>query len=63
MKIIRNKYIPFKGFRAINLFGILFETEDLSEVSGSVTETVKATETAIIDGENEVPVRTFVSGT
>ena len=24
MKIIRNKYIPFKGFRAINLFGILF---------------------------------------
>ena len=24
MKIIRNKYIPFPGFRAINLFGILF---------------------------------------
>ena len=24
MKIIRNKYIPLKGFRAINLFGILF---------------------------------------
>lgn len=24
MKIIRNKIIPFKGFRAINLFGILF---------------------------------------
>lgn len=24
MKIIRNKYIPFKGFKAINLFGILF---------------------------------------
>ena len=24
MKIIRNKLIPFKGFRAINLFGILF---------------------------------------
>ena len=24
MKIIRNNYIPFKGFRAINLFGILF---------------------------------------
>ena len=24
MKIIRNKYIPFQGFRAINLFGILF---------------------------------------
>ena len=24
MKIIRNKYIPFQGFRAINLFGVLF---------------------------------------
>ena len=24
MKIIRNNYIPFQGFRAINLFGILF---------------------------------------
>lgn len=24
MKIIRNKIIPFKGFKAINLFGILF---------------------------------------
>lgn len=24
MKIIRNKVIPFKGFKAINLFGVLF---------------------------------------
>ena len=24
MKIIRNKYIPFKGYKAINLFGVLF---------------------------------------
>ena len=24
MKIIKNKFIPFQGFRAINLFGILF---------------------------------------
>lgn len=24
MKIIRNKHIPFKGFRAINIFGVLF---------------------------------------
>lgn len=24
MKIIKNKFIPFKGFKAINLFGILF---------------------------------------
>ena len=28
MKIIRNKYIPFKGFLAINLFGILFVRGD-----------------------------------
>ncbi len=24
MKIIRNKYIPFQGFKAMNLFGVLF---------------------------------------
>ncbi len=24
MKIIRNRFIPFKGFTAINLFGVLF---------------------------------------
>ncbi len=24
MRIIRNKYIPFKGYAAINLFGIVF---------------------------------------
>lgn len=24
MKIIRNKFIPIKGFKAINLFGVLF---------------------------------------
>ena len=24
MKIIRNKFIPFKGFKAINLFGVMF---------------------------------------
>ncbi len=24
MKIIRNKYIPFSGYKAINLFGVLF---------------------------------------
>lgn len=24
MKIIRNKYIPFSGYKCINLFGILF---------------------------------------
>lgn len=24
MKIIRNKYLPFSGYKAINLFGVLF---------------------------------------
>lgn len=28
MKIIRNNFIPFKGFKAINLFGILFVRGD-----------------------------------
>ena len=28
MKIIINKYIPFKGFIAINLFGVLFVREE-----------------------------------
>ena len=28
MKIVRNKIIPFKGFKAINLFGILFVRKD-----------------------------------
>ena len=28
MKIIRNNVIPFKGFKAINLFGILFVRKD-----------------------------------
>lgn len=27
MRIIYNKYIPFKGFRAINLFGVCFVRE------------------------------------
>jgi hypothetical protein len=28
MKIVRNNIIPFKGFKAINLFGILFVRND-----------------------------------
>lgn len=28
MKIVRNGFIPFKGFTAINLFGILFVRDD-----------------------------------
>lgn len=28
MKIVKNKYIPFPGYKAINLFGILFVRGD-----------------------------------
>lgn len=28
MKIIRNNIIPFKGYKAINLFGVLFVRQD-----------------------------------
>ena len=32
MKIIQNNIIPFKGFKAINLFGILFTRKPLKEI-------------------------------
>lgn len=31
MKIVRNRWIPFKGFWAINLFGVIFVRKDLPE--------------------------------
>ena len=31
MKIIYNNYIPFNGFKAINLFGIVFARRKLSQ--------------------------------
>jgi len=31
MRIIYNKIIPFKGFKAVNLFGFLFARKKLSE--------------------------------
>ena len=34
MKIVRNNIIPFKGFKAVNLFGVLFVRKDA--VIGSV---------------------------
>lgn len=34
MKIVRNNIIPFKGFKAVNLFGILFVRKDA--VIGSI---------------------------
>lgn len=33
MKVIINKIIPFKGFLAINLFGVVFAREELSKTS------------------------------
>lgn len=30
MKIVRNNIIPFKGFKAVNLFGILFVRKDVT---------------------------------
>lgn len=32
MKIIKNKWFPFGGYKAINLFGIIFTKSDLSNV-------------------------------
>ena len=32
MKIKKNKIIPFPGYKAINLFGVIFCRADLSEV-------------------------------
>ena len=31
MKIVKTKWFPFGGYKAINLFGILFTKSDLSE--------------------------------
>lgn len=33
MKIIYNKFIPFKGFRAINLFGVIFAREECRPIT------------------------------
>lgn len=37
MKIIYNSIIPFKGFVAINLFGVLFVRNDLKHPIGMLT--------------------------
>lgn len=33
MKIIYNNYIPFKGFKAINLFGFIFARKQLNQIN------------------------------
>lgn len=37
MKVIYNKYIPFKGYTAINLFGLVFARKEFKPLS-KVTE-------------------------
>lgn len=32
MKIIKNKWFPFRGYKAINLFGLVFTKSELSDV-------------------------------
>ena len=36
LKIIYSKYLPFKGFRAINLFGIVFARKEQAELSRQI---------------------------
>ena len=33
MKVIYNKYIPFKGYAAINLFGLVFARKEFKPIS------------------------------
>ena len=33
MRIIYNKFIPFKGFRAMNLFGVIFAREECRPIT------------------------------
>ena len=33
MRIIRNSYIPFRGFTAMNLFGVLFVRREAAELT------------------------------
>lgn len=40
MKIVYNKFIPFKGYLAINLFGILFVRGTKEEKESRITERV-----------------------
>lgn len=33
MKVIRNKFIPFKGYKAVNLFGVVFQRSDTKDLT------------------------------
>lgn len=45
MKVIYNKYIPFKGYVAINLLGIIFARKEFKPLS-KITENHEAIHTA-----------------
>lgn len=47
MKVIYNKYIPIKGYAAINLFGLIFARKEFNPLS-QVTENHEAIHTAQI---------------
>ncbi len=36
MKVIYNKYLPIKGYAAINLFGIIFARKEFKPLSGFI---------------------------
>lgn len=36
MKIIYNRFIPFKGFKAVNLFGIVFARRECRPLSDTI---------------------------
>lgn len=46
MKIIKNNIIPFKGFLAINLFGIIFVRKDAKKPFGIYSQNHEAVHTA-----------------
>lgn len=46
MKIIRNNIIPFKGFLAINLFGLIFVRKDAKKQFGLYSQNHEAIHTA-----------------
>lgn len=33
MKVVQNRFIPFKGYKYINLFGIIFTSDQYHDIS------------------------------
>lgn len=47
MKVIENKYIPFKGFTAINLFGFVFVRKDKWSMTSGLKQDITLQHEAI----------------